>query len=82
MGQKIAKDTGIDTAAGKVSYFDYIFFYFLCEIDNLFFFIQVSDDLAKVVGQRNVDKMGEITMTALGNIKQFFPHLGILIMHF
>ena len=41
MGQKIAKDTGIDTAAGKVSYFDYIYFifYFLCQIDNLFFFI-------------------------------------------
>jgi len=27
---------------------------------------QMSDDLAQVVGQRNVDKMGEITMTALG----------------
>lgn len=27
---------------------------------------RMSDDLAKVVGQRNVDKMGEITMTALG----------------
>ena len=26
----------------------------------------VSDDLAKVVGKRNVDKMGEITLTALG----------------
>ena len=26
----------------------------------------MSDDLAQVVGQRNVDKMGEITMTALG----------------
>jgi len=27
---------------------------------------QVSNDLAKVVGQKNVDKMGEITLTALG----------------
>lgn len=27
---------------------------------------KVSDDLAKVVGQRNVDKLGEITLTALG----------------
>ena len=27
---------------------------------------KVSDDLAKVVGKRNVDKMGEITLTALG----------------
>ena len=27
---------------------------------------QISNDLAKVVGQRNVDKMGEITLTALG----------------
>ncbi len=26
----------------------------------------LSDDLAKVVGRRNVDKMGEITLTALG----------------
>lgn len=27
---------------------------------------RISDDLAQVVGQRNVDKMGEITLTALG----------------
>ena len=27
---------------------------------------KISDDLAKVVGKRNVDKMGEITLTALG----------------
>ena len=27
---------------------------------------RASDDLAKVVGQKNVDKMGEITLTALG----------------
>ena len=27
---------------------------------------KVSDNLAKVVGQRNVDKLGEITQTALG----------------
>lgn len=26
----------------------------------------ISNDLAKVVGQRNVDKMGQITLTALG----------------
>ena len=27
---------------------------------------KMSNDLAKVVGQRNVDKMGEIAQTALG----------------
>ena len=27
---------------------------------------KMSNDLAKVVGKRNVDKMGEITQTALG----------------
>jgi hypothetical protein len=27
---------------------------------------RISDDLASVVGQKNVDKMGEITLTALG----------------
>ena len=32
MGQKIAKDTGIDTAAGKVSYFDYIYFIFYVKL--------------------------------------------------
>ena len=37
----------------------------------------MSDDLAQVVGQRNVDKMGEITMTALGysNGTTFFIRL-------
>ena len=31
---------------------------------------KVSDNLAKVVGQRNVDKLGEITQTALGYSKE------------